>query len=185
MQATVMARSGLLSSLPGNNAAGTPPRADRLAVSWLSWLRDVRECSDNTVAGYTTVLTAWLDYAETYALPDPLRPSLTDLESFTTRPTRYGRRSPATRRVECSALKGWFGWLHKRRLIEADPTMELEAPKGQGRRRRPVPDEHWLPLWPEPLNSEPRIAGGDPRQTGLPRRSTDCQGRTRERAAAT
>ncbi len=30
---------------------------------WLSWLRDVRGCSDNTVAGYTTMLTAWLDYA--------------------------------------------------------------------------------------------------------------------------
>ena len=147
MQRTAMARSGLLSSLAGTNASRDAPTE---ATAWRSpgshgsgtcadapttRLRATRPCSRH---GSTTL--------ETTPCPIPLRPSLTDLESFTTRPTRYDRLSPVTRRVECSALKGWLGWLHKRRLIESDPTMELQAPRGQGRKRRPVPDEHWLPL---------------------------------------
>lgn len=131
--ATVMARSGLLSGHLANNAT-RPPRADVLAQQWLTWLRDVRGCSDNTVAGYTTVLTAWLDYCEYFADElDPLRPSLLDLEGFTTRPlANGGRRSPATRRVECSALRGWFGWLVKRRLVEHDPTATARSSQGPG-----------------------------------------------------
>jgi site-specific recombinase XerC len=147
METTVKAPLGLLTGHPTDNAAG-PPRADRLAQQWLAWLRDVRGLSDNSVAGYTTVLTAWLAWCDLFAPHDPLRPSLGDLESFTARPlANGGRRSPATRRVECSCLRGWFGWLVKRRLVEHDPTAQLEAPKGQGRKRRPVPDEHWQPLW--------------------------------------
>lgn len=136
-------------SLPPINTPRPPSggAANAAAIAWLDWLLRHRERSTKTIEAYESVLHAWLEWCQDRGL-DPLAPNVAELEEFTLRPTRHGApRSSATRRMEVSALRGWFGHMHARGQVAANPTADLIAPRAKRRMARPIPDEHWLVLW--------------------------------------
>jgi integrase/recombinase XerC len=103
-------------------------------VPWYQedFLRSLTAASANTVAAYQRDVAAFCEWADRAEVPGPdavdrivLRRYLSYL---TTR--RYSRRTIARR---ASALRRYFGWLHRSGLAAADPSRGLSAPKGEGR----------------------------------------------------
>ena len=96
------------------------------------FLRSLTAASVNTVAAYRRDVAAFVDWAERGGAAGPevvdrllLRRYLSYL---TTR--RYSRRTISRR---ASALRRYFGWLHRARVLPADPSRGLSAPQGEGR----------------------------------------------------
>ncbi len=96
------------------------------------FLRSLTAASANTVAAYRRDVAAFCDWAERAGASSPeavdrifLRRYLAYLST-----RRYSRRTVARR---ASALRRYFGWLHRSGAIVADPSNGLSAPKGEGR----------------------------------------------------
>ena len=83
------------------------------------WLED--GLSQNTIAAYR----ADLEQLEAFLGRDPLDAEERELYSFLAR--KSGRASSAARRV--STLKRFYRYCVRERLIDADPTLKLDAPK--------------------------------------------------------
>src|SRR5947207_2293276 len=96
------------------------------------FLRSLTAAAPNTVVAYRRDVEAFLDWAERADLQGPeavdrllLRRYLSYLAT-----RRYSRRTIARR---ASALRRYFGWLHRNGLVPADPSRGLSAPQGEGR----------------------------------------------------
>src|SRR6266550_5541930 len=96
------------------------------------FLRSLTAAAPNTVVAYRRDVEAFLDWAARADLPGPeavdrllLRRYLSYLST-----RRYSRRTIARR---ASALRRYFGWLHRSGAIATDPSRGLSAPKGEGR----------------------------------------------------
>ncbi|MCU1448169.1 MAG: site-specific recombinase XerD [Acidimicrobiales bacterium] len=96
------------------------------------FLRSLTAASANTVAAYQGDVAAFCEWADRAEVPGPgavdrivLRRYLSYLAT-----RRYSRRTIARR---ASALRRYFGWLHRVGLVGSDPSRGLSAPKGEGR----------------------------------------------------
>jgi site-specific recombinase XerD len=103
-------------------------------MSWQQddFLRSLTSASANTVAAYRRDLDAFYAWAERGDIGGPgdvdrilLRRYLAYVGT-----TGLSRRTAARR---ASALRRYFGWLHRSGLIATDPSRGLSAPKGEGR----------------------------------------------------
>jgi len=103
-------------------------------VSWQQdeFLRSLTAASANTVAAYRRDLDAFCAWAERGDVHSPDNVDRILLRRY----LAYVRTSGLSRRTaarRASALRRYFGWLHRIGAIAADPSRGLSAPKGEGR----------------------------------------------------
>ncbi|MBV8982806.1 MAG: tyrosine recombinase [Acidimicrobiia bacterium] len=103
-------------------------------MSWQQdeFLRSLTAASANTVAAYRRDLDAFFAWAERGGLTDPGAVDRMHLRRYLAYVGTSGlSRRTAARRA--SALRRYFGWLHRTGAIGADPSRGLSSPKGEGR----------------------------------------------------
>jgi len=103
-------------------------------MSWQQdeFLRSLTSASANTVAAYRRDLDAfcaWAERGDVYS-PDNVDRILLRRYLAYVRTSGLSRRTAARR---ASALRRYFGWLHRSGVIADDPSRGLSAPKGEGR----------------------------------------------------
>jgi integrase/recombinase XerC len=102
-----------------------------------------------TVRAYRSDLSAFVTWAERAGVVGPGRVQRVMLRrylaSLTTR--RYARRSVARK---ASALRRYFGWLHRTGRVDPNPANGLSAPKGEGRLPRVLREDELRALLDEP-----------------------------------
>ena len=116
---------------------------------YLDWMR-VHNRTPAAVAGRWEEMKTFLRWAEERGLTQPPQITRTILESYQRHLWRF-RRPPArgaqagpndkplgisTQRAKLIAVKGYFGWLCKQRVLEANPAADLELPRPE--RRLPI-----------------------------------------------
>ena len=103
-------------------------------MSWQQdeFLRSLTAASANTVAAYRRDLHAFCAWAERGHVTDPAAVDRILLRRYLAYVGTSGlSRRTAARRA--SALRRYFGWLHRSGAIGTDPSRGLSAPKGEGR----------------------------------------------------
>jgi len=103
-------------------------------VAWdqEGFLRSLTAASANTVAAYRRDLDAFYAWAERGGVTEPAGVDRILLRRYLAYVGTSGlSRRTAARRA--SALRRYFGWLHRCGAIVADPSRGLSAPKGEGR----------------------------------------------------
>ena len=103
-------------------------------MSWCQddFLRSLTAASANTVAAYRRDLDAFFAWAERGGVTDPAAVDRILLRRYLAYVGTSGlSRRTAARRA--SALRRYFGWLHRCGAIATDPSKGLSAPKGEGR----------------------------------------------------
>jgi site-specific recombinase XerD len=103
-------------------------------MSWQQdeFLRSLTAASANTVAAYRRDLDAFCTWAERGDVHGPEHVDRILLRRY----LAYVRTSGLSRRTaarRASALRRYFGWLHRTGTVAADPSRGLSAPKGEGR----------------------------------------------------
>ena len=134
---------------------------ESLAVAWLIWLRDVKRRSENTLLSYNAVLRNYLAWCARTQV-DVLNPGLADLEAFMVRRHDFNGRkgSASSQRTDAAVLRGWFSWMHERKLIPANPAKDLSGPAAKRKDGRPIEDEHWQVIWASDLSLRMRAILG-------------------------
>ncbi|MBV9410298.1 MAG: tyrosine recombinase [Acidimicrobiia bacterium] len=103
-------------------------------MSWQQdeFLRSLTAASANTVAAYRRDLEAFCQWAERGGLTEPAGVDRVLLRRYLAYVGTSGlSRRTAARRA--SALRRYFGWLHRAGAIATNPSQGLSAPKGEGR----------------------------------------------------
>ena len=103
-------------------------------MSWQQddFLRSLTAASANTVAAYRRDLDAFFAWAERGGVTEPAAVDRILLRRYLAYVGTSGlSRRTAARRA--SALRRYFGWLHRAGAIATDPSQGLSAPKGEGR----------------------------------------------------
>jgi len=103
----------------------TPTRLALLAEEFLAWCVEEREYSRQTATRYRT---CFLDFQRRTGIPDPASVNIRDLNRYAT-VLGFARLPLYVRRGRLQALKTFFRWLHSRRLIEANPAIDLQIPR--------------------------------------------------------
>ena len=103
-------------------------------MSWQrdDFLRSLTSAAPNTVAAYRRDVDAFCAWAERGGIGGPDAVDRILLRRYLAFVATSGRsRRTAARRA--SALRRYFGWLHRAGAITSDPSRGLSAPKGEGR----------------------------------------------------
>ena len=127
----------------------------------MSWQLDgfaasLTSVSANTVEAYRRDVEGFVAWAERAGLADPTAVDRRFLRRYLaylgTR--RYARRSIARK---ASAIRRYFGWLHRAGLVATDPSAGLSAPRGDGRLPRVLKADELSAL----LDDPPAAIDGD------------------------
>lgn len=124
---------------PGWRPGGGPGTIGGETRRYLEWL-EVRNYSPRTIAGARDKLRYFITWADGRELTDPNEVTMAVLESYQRGLHRHRKKngkplSATTQRGYIGAVKIYFGWLTKRKTIEANPASELELPRAERRLR--------------------------------------------------
>ncbi|MDJ0653385.1 MAG: tyrosine recombinase XerC [Xanthomonadales bacterium] len=100
--------------------------------SFLRHLSEERRLSPRTVAGYAQDLQRFAQFAERqgYTRPGDLNPDA--IRGLVAGEHRRGQSSRSIQRL-LSAVRGYYQWLQRERLVNANPAQNVRAPKGDKR----------------------------------------------------
>jgi len=138
---------------------GTTPPDPGPPEAWLieDFVRSLTSVGERTAAAYRSDLAGFVTWAERGGVDHPAAVDRLLLRRWvaylTTRD--YARRSIARK---ASALRRYFGWLHRRGVVPTDPTVGLRAPRGDGRLPRVLRDDELDSL----LDHVPATVSDDP-----------------------
>lgn len=107
----------------------TVPTLPPACEDFLSWQRDDRNRSANTLTRYRAILRGFARYA------DPTDATMEQAEAWWT--SRYGK-SAATRANELACMRSFYSWATRWDLRPDDPTRRLDAPAIKARAPRMV-----------------------------------------------
>jgi integrase/recombinase XerC len=96
------------------------------------FVRSLTNASENTVVAYRSDLEAFVSWATALGLEDPRTVSRLTLRSYLGHLTRKGFAKRSIARHSAS-LRRYFAYLHRRNLIELNPTGRLHSPAAGGR----------------------------------------------------
>ncbi len=121
----------------GTGSLGPPPGLPVGTVAAVGWhiddfVRGLTDAAPATVVAYRRDVTAFVDFAER---ADIAGPEAVDRRVLRRYVAQLGTRryAPATVARRVAAIRRYFGWLRRRGLIEADPSLGLRAPSGPSR----------------------------------------------------
>ncbi|WP_235225389.1 tyrosine-type recombinase/integrase [Vibrio sp. ER1A] len=92
---------------------------------FVNWKRDSENCSQRTVNKYRKLLEQLSEYMKN----GYKEASLADLERFSGGWLHHKGYSAASRKVAVAAVRGFYQYLHKRRIIDRNPAADLVYPK--------------------------------------------------------
>ena len=129
------------------NNWGPPPAHEQ----FLHWMEHTREASPETIRSYRRTLTAFFS-------THTLGVDAGEIERWLTRPKRDGApRTPATKRLELSALRSFYRWAQGRGIHQSNPAWGAGTPKVHGRDPQPLDRRTWLRIWQAELTVEDRV----------------------------
>ena len=111
------------------------PATSSLIERFLDALWMERGLSDNTLSAYRNDLTQYALWLQLHNSPDPLSVERAQLNAYMALRSEQ-QRSPRSNARLLSSLRRFYAWCRRERLIDADPTRLLSAPK----LGRPLPD---------------------------------------------
>jgi site-specific recombinase XerD len=126
-------RSGVAGTV---DAVGGPSAAERdeEASEWRvdAFLASLTSLSANTVKAYRADLANFVDWAGRLGATGPAAVDRKVLRRYLAFLASGGKQRRTIAR-RASALRRYFGWLRRTGVLDVDPTLELSAPKGDGR----------------------------------------------------
>jgi len=116
------------------------PTLAAYADEYLEWMR-VHNRTPASVAGRWEEMKTFLRWAEERGLTEPRQITRTILESYQRHLWSFRRKNDkplgiSTQRSKLIAVKSYFGWFCKQRILEANPAADLELPRPE--RRLPI-----------------------------------------------
>jgi site-specific recombinase XerD len=123
-------------------------------VTWRAddFLRSLTSAAPATIDAYRRDLEGFVEWAQRLGATAPAAVDRTALRRYLAHlgTRRYARRSIARK---ASALRRYFGWLHRTGAIAVDPTAGLSAPRGDGRLPHVLKDRELDALLDAPVRS--------------------------------
>ncbi len=95
---------------------------------YLNYIKYQKKLSDNTLESYTRDIRYFCDFAQLNGLNSPSEVSLTDLLRFI-RELESQKKSNATISRIIASIRSFFGYMYDERIIESNPTRQLQSPK--------------------------------------------------------
>ncbi len=139
---------------PAPPRAPLPPGLDRAREDYLSYLRYERRLSDRTVDAYAADLAGYLGWAAARGHAETGEMDRDEVERYLGSEGERGLSGRTlARRLSC--LRGFHGYLSRRRRAGADPTEGLEPPRRGRRLPRVLAVEEVLKLLEAPRGSGP------------------------------
>jgi integrase/recombinase XerD len=141
-------------------AAGVAPdrHLTELTLDFLAYLELERGLSRNTLEAYRTDLQQYGEFLRR-AEVDPLRASADDLRAFISELAGGDNGTPAVapstlqRKIAC--LRSFYRHLRRERILIADPTAELRAPRSRARLPKVLTRDEVQALLAQPRGSDP------------------------------
>jgi site-specific recombinase XerD len=96
------------------------------------FLASLTSLSDNTIKAYRADLIVFVDWAGRLGAAEPAEIDRKALRRYLAFLATTGRQKRTIAR-QASSLRRYYGWLRRTGVVAADPTVELSAPKGEGR----------------------------------------------------
>jgi len=141
--------------VPLETRPALPPVLEGFREDYLGYLRYERRLSDATVVAYASDLAVYLHWLAERGVLDPSSVSSSVLEGFLGAERERGISSRTLgRRV--SSLRGFHGYLQRRRRAPEDPTEVLDSPRPGRRLPRALGIEAVLRLVEIPAGDTPR-----------------------------
>ena len=111
--------------------------------------RGLTDAAPATVAAYRRDVSAFVEFADRLGLDAPADVQRTHLRRWVANlATRGLARSTIARRI--AAVRRYFAWLHRRGVVDTDPTVGLRAPSGSSRLPRVLRQDELDQLLDEP-----------------------------------
>lgn len=110
-------------------------RPDEALDGFLAYGRSVRNLSPHTLEAYGGDLSRFCAFLDRAGVPDVRRVDVTVLRRFLAEETDRGLAKTSIARLAAS-VRSWFKWMHRERIVVANPAAALRAPK----KRRTLPD---------------------------------------------
>jgi len=110
-------------------------RPDEALDGFLAYGRSVRNLSPHTLEAYGGDLSRFCAFLDRAGVPDVRRADITILRRFLAEETDRGLAKTSIARLAAS-MRSWFKWMHRERIVVANPAAALRAPK----KRRTLPD---------------------------------------------
>lgn len=95
---------------------------------YLDYIKYQKKLSENTFESYARDLRSFCEFAHLNGLNTPAEVSLTDLLRFV-RELEAQKKSNATISRIIASIRSFFGYMYDERLIEKNPTRQLQSPK--------------------------------------------------------
>lgn len=95
---------------------------------YLNYIKYQKKLSDNTLESYTRDIRYFCDFAQLNGLNTLSDVSLTDLLRFV-RELEAQKKSNATISRIIASLRSFFGYMYDERIIDSNPTRQLQSPK--------------------------------------------------------
>ncbi len=139
------------------------PSASPAQPAWdlNEFLGSLTSCSSATVRAYNSDLGGFVSWATEQGIVGPRRVTRRQLRGHLAHLTTAGR-APRTIARRLSCLRRYFGWLCRTGRIDADPSLGLGAPKGEGRLPRVLRADELEILLDRP--TEAAVSGGETQQ---------------------
>jgi integrase/recombinase XerD len=131
-----------------------------LTLDFLAYLELERGLSRNTLEAYRSDLRQFGEFLSRRAV-DPLAVSSGDLRAFVSElangSDHRAAAAPATLQRKIACLRTFYRYLRRQRVLEADPTSELRAPRSSARLPKVLSRDEVAHLLAQPRGSSPTV----------------------------
>jgi integrase/recombinase XerD len=143
------------------DAPSNPARhLNQLTLDFLAYLELERGLSRNTLEAYRSDLQQFGEFLSLRGV-DPLAVEPKDLRGFISQLANgTGKRTavaPATLQRKIACLRSFYRYLRRERVLEADPTSELRAPRSRARLPKVLTRDEVAHLLAQPRGSAPTV----------------------------
>jgi integrase/recombinase XerD len=138
-----------------------PARAlSQLTLDFLAYLELERGLSRNTLEAYRSDLQQFGEFLSRRGV-DPLAVAPGDLRAYVSELASGSERraavAPATLQRKIACLRSFYRYLRRERVLEADPTSELRAPKSRARLPKVLSRDEMAHLLAQPRGGSPTV----------------------------
>lgn len=100
----------------------------QIAASYLQFIKNEKGLSPNTLESYSRDIRDFCDFLETLQITNPNEISQTDLMRYMSSLESRGKSNATISRIAAS-LRSFFGYMYYGKIIDQNPTLQLQSPK--------------------------------------------------------
>ena len=120
------------------------------------FVRSLTNASDNTILAYRSDIACFVTWAAELGLEDPKKVSRLTLRSYLGHLTGKGFAKRTVAR-HIASLRRYFAYLHRRDLVELNPTGRLHSPAAGGRLPRVLHSDELHRVLDDPVTKQSRL----------------------------